>query len=121
MKVSATDYLANERTFLAYLRTAVAAIGFGFVIARFSVLLHEAVAVAHVPYHDSAVSTPLGVVMVVAGVLIGAWGAARYVRVARALALGESGALSPRSAVLVAVVLGVLGIVVAYILLVADS
>jgi putative membrane protein len=121
MKVNASDYLANERTFLAYLRTAVAAIGFGFVIARFSVLLHEAVAVTHGPYHSSAISTPLGVAMVAAGVLIGAWGAARYVTVARALAAGESGALSPRSAVLVAAVLGVLGVVVAYILLVAGS
>ena len=33
----ARDHLANERTFLAWLRTAVAAIGLGLAIAKFSV------------------------------------------------------------------------------------
>jgi putative membrane protein len=32
------EHQANERTFLAWLRTSVALIGFGFAIARFSIL-----------------------------------------------------------------------------------
>ena len=37
----ATDTLANERTYLAYVRTALAFIAFGFVIARFSLFARE--------------------------------------------------------------------------------
>jgi uncharacterized membrane protein YidH (DUF202 family) len=36
-----TDYLANERTFLAWIRTAVTIMAFGFVVARFGLLLRE--------------------------------------------------------------------------------
>ncbi|MBV9689256.1 MAG: DUF202 domain-containing protein [Ktedonobacteraceae bacterium] len=35
------DHLANERTFLAWIRTALATITFGFVIERFGLLLRE--------------------------------------------------------------------------------
>lgn len=35
----ASDYLANERTFLAWIRTGIALIAFGFVIAKFAIFL----------------------------------------------------------------------------------
>ncbi|WP_239651307.1 YidH family protein [Neosynechococcus sphagnicola] len=35
------EHQANERTFLAWLRTSLALIGFGFVIARFSIFLRQ--------------------------------------------------------------------------------
>jgi putative membrane protein len=35
------EHQANERTFLAWLRTSIALIGFGFAIARFGLFLHE--------------------------------------------------------------------------------
>src|SRR5690348_14683619 len=35
------DYLANERTLLAWVRTGVALIGLGFVVARFGLFLRE--------------------------------------------------------------------------------
>lgn len=41
MAMKGLDALANERTFLAWIRTAVALLGFGFVIVRFDVLLTE--------------------------------------------------------------------------------
>ena len=34
------DHLANERTFLAWLRTAMAVLAFGFVLDRFSLYIH---------------------------------------------------------------------------------
>ena len=37
----ARDHLANERTFLAWVRTGVATIVFGFAIGRFSIALRE--------------------------------------------------------------------------------
>jgi putative membrane protein len=39
VKVSATDRLANERTFLAWVRTALGAVAFGFVIVKFSLFV----------------------------------------------------------------------------------
>jgi putative membrane protein len=35
------EHQANERTFLAWLRTSIALIGFGFAIARFGLFLRE--------------------------------------------------------------------------------
>jgi inner membrane protein YidH len=37
----ASDHLANERTFLAWVRTGIAVMAFGFVIERFGILLRE--------------------------------------------------------------------------------
>ena len=34
-------YLAAERTLLAWVRTGLAMMGFGFVVARFGLFLHE--------------------------------------------------------------------------------
>ena len=36
-----TDHLANERTFLAWIRTSIALISLGFVVAKFSVWLRQ--------------------------------------------------------------------------------
>jgi hypothetical protein len=35
------EHQANERTFLAWLRTSIALIGFGFAIARFGLFLRQ--------------------------------------------------------------------------------
>jgi putative membrane protein len=34
-------YLAEDRTFLAWIRTGIALMGFGFVVARFGLFLRE--------------------------------------------------------------------------------
>jgi putative membrane protein len=36
-----TDHLANERTFLAWIRTGLATITFGFVVERFALVVRE--------------------------------------------------------------------------------
>ena len=35
------DYLAEERTFLAWIRTGIALMGFGFVVAHFGIFVNE--------------------------------------------------------------------------------
>ncbi|BCU68383.1 hypothetical protein HS7_18200 [Sulfolobales archaeon HS-7] len=37
--VNPSDHLANKRTFLAWIRTGIALMGFGFVIAKFQLFL----------------------------------------------------------------------------------
>jgi putative membrane protein len=43
------DHAANERTFLAWVRTAIAVMAFGFLIERFDLLLKAAGLSAHAP------------------------------------------------------------------------
>ena len=38
---SPSDYLANERTFLAWIRTSIAIMGFGFVVVKFSLFIKQ--------------------------------------------------------------------------------
>ncbi|KAA0129612.1 DUF202 domain-containing protein [Chryseobacterium sp. SN22] len=40
-KNNTSDHLANERTFLAWLRTSVALMGFGFILVKFSLFLNR--------------------------------------------------------------------------------
>lgn len=55
------DHLANERTFLAWLRTGVAVIAFGFVVDRFSLYVHYLAPAASTPALPST-SLPTAVV-----------------------------------------------------------
>ena len=74
----ATEYLANERTFLAWIRTSVAVMSLGFVLARFSVWLRELSAQRQpqVPVHHGGISLPIGVAMMILGgalTILAAW------------------------------------------------
>ena|SRR5712692_6158696 len=72
-----SDHLANERTFLAWIRTGLATIAFGFVVERFGLVLkdlglkHQVVLLGSVPF--SAVIgislTLLGIVVIVVALL----------------------------------------------------
>ena len=112
-EVRPTDALANERTLLAYLRTALAFIGFGFVIARFAVFLREAAIVAHFNVPSSGLSSTFGAWMAGAGVACAAFGGYRYIVTARALRAGTSVPLSDAAAMVCAVSVGLIGLIVA--------
>ncbi len=116
MEAKATDYLANERTFLAYLRTALASVAFGFVIARFAVFIREFTSLQRGTAQKPVTSISFGIVMVAAGIAIAAFGYARYAAVARGIAEGRPAELSVRAAGIIVAVLGAFGLVVAYIL-----
>src|SRR3989442_1673586 len=71
-----TDHLANERTFLAWIRTGLATIAFGFVVERFGLLLRELGFKSNttiIPYHLSSFFgvclTVLGVIMMIVALL----------------------------------------------------
>jgi putative membrane protein len=68
-----TDHLANERTFLAWVRTGIALMGFGFVIVKFAVFLRQVAVVLgdtkiYVP--SKGHSALIGVVMVALGAVV---------------------------------------------------
>jgi putative membrane protein len=78
------EHQANERTFLAWLRTSIALIGFGFAIARFGLFLRElqsTVTGGNLPTQSMISSQTIGVGLVILGILLIALSAWRYNRV----------------------------------------
>jgi putative membrane protein len=70
------EHQANERTFLAWLRTSISLIGFGFAISRFGLFL-EQFQIGQAPLKDPFVnSQQLGIGLVTFGlavILLAAW------------------------------------------------
>ena len=83
-------YLAAERTFLAWLRTGIALMGFGFVVARFGLFLRELAARPDpAPPIHASFSLPVGVLLIVLGIIVNVIAAIRHRRCIRALDRGE--------------------------------
>ncbi len=75
------EHQANERTFLAWLRTSIALIGFGFAIARFGLFLRQlntALTRQNSPVNPLLNSENLGVLLVIFGIMAIALAAWRY-------------------------------------------
>ncbi len=65
-------YLAAERTTLAWIRTGIALMAFGFVVARFGLFFHE-LETANLPGRDDGRASPVSIWVGTALVLIGVW------------------------------------------------
>jgi len=83
------EHQANERTFLAWLRTSIALIGFGFAIARFGLFLQQFEA-GQAPLKDSFISSQdLGIGLVVFGIAVIVIAAWRYSQVFSQIERGD--------------------------------
>ncbi|HKM67761.1 MAG TPA: DUF302 domain-containing protein [Candidatus Acidoferrum sp.] len=119
---SASDYLAAERTVLAWIRTGIALMGLGFVLARFGLFLEE---FNHLqpdaPVKSYGVSLWIGIALILMGVSVCLLSTLRHLRMLKQLEAGESlFGRSPRLVVGVAVALIVLGLVMAGYLIFAN-
>jgi len=81
-----SDHAANERTFLAWVRTAIAVMAFGFLVERFDLFLQ----IAAPSLADRALSLPgqrfgnvAGLTLIVVGTAMVAVAAIRFVRTAK--------------------------------------
>ena len=115
-------YLAAERTLLAWIRTGLALMGFGFVVARFGLFLRE-LATAHGETgvsHTPGYSLWFGVALVCVGVLVNIFAAWDHRRIVRGLRAGDIEATKDsRMGVWLAVLLAVIGgAMTAYLVLV---
>jgi putative membrane protein len=112
---SAADYLAAERTFLAWIRTGLALMGFGFVIARFALFLQALqVGQRDLPVRFNDVSPWLGAALISLGIIVNIWSMVAHVRLVQQLNSG--GSEFKRTSVLaigLAVVLAALGLAMA--------
>lgn len=114
--VRATDTLANERTYLAYMRTALAFIAFGFVIARFSLFAREFSTLVHSTNPEPGLSTTFGTAMAVFGIIVALLGAWRYEATDRGLRVGKIVALSGLWGYVISLFVVAVGAVVAFAL-----
>lgn len=112
-RLGPSDYLAAERTFLAWIRTGIALMGFGFVVARFGLFLQEfQVIKPDIPVHSSRLSLVFGTALIAIGVAVNIFATSHHVRLVRGLNRGTSSYCRP-STLAIAVALVVAGIGVA--------
>src|SRR5271154_2316682 len=74
----ASDHLANERTFLAWVRTSISVIVFGFVVAKFGITLRQFFRFENLEPHETGISLALGVSFMVVGILMAILAVWRY-------------------------------------------
>jgi putative membrane protein len=83
--------LAAERTLLAWVRTGLALMGFGFVVARFGLFLDEvAAARGGQPLPAPSHSVWIGASLVALGAAVNLLASVRHVRLLRRLAQGSA-------------------------------
>jgi putative membrane protein len=83
-------YLAVEHTLLAWIRTGLAMMGFGFVVAPFGLFLRELGTVApNIPVKSTGFSLWTGTALVLAGVVVNAVSTVQYLHTIRDLNEGR--------------------------------
>lgn len=108
-------YFAAERTLLAWIRTGLAMMGFGFVVARFGLFLRELAAVPDTPrLQHTGLSLWVGVALVFLGVAVNIVAAIKHWYTVQRLERGEPLQLKPWSlAMIVAFVMAFIGLLMA--------
>jgi len=114
-----SDYLAAERTFLAWIRTGLALMGFGFVVARFGLFLQALQAgPSSFQARPYGPSFWFGTALIVLGVVVNIVCARNHIHLVQELNRGGTAYNRPSSlAVAVAVILAVVGIAMAIYLI----
>lgn len=97
---------ANERTLLAWVRTGLALMAFGFVIGRIAVWLK----LEHPERSESGLSLVIGIAMIAVGAACEGIGAVRFVRARRAIVKGEPIVPGSAAPVMLAVVVAAGGL-----------
>ena len=114
-KSSLSDYLAAERTLLAWIRTGLALMGFGFVVARFGLFLERLQAVQIVASeHSYGLSLWFGTALILAGIVVNIFAGWHHIQLVRELDQGETRrSHASRQAVALAFFLALAGLLMA--------
>ncbi|MCY2976200.1 MAG: DUF202 domain-containing protein [Planctomycetota bacterium] len=118
VEIDSRIYMAAERTFLAWIRTGIALMGFGFVVARFGLFLRE-VALNHpeAPAPSSSFSLPVGVALIALGIVVNIASVVRHRRYVAAIDRNDfRSAFGSILAIMVAIVLSLIGVAMTFYL-----
>jgi len=85
----ASELLASERTFLAWIRTSIAIISFGFAIIRFDIWVQQSQSQTGVPAGSAQWSGSIGALMVFIGGVMSVVGAFHYQRTNKQIIEGK--------------------------------
>jgi putative membrane protein len=115
------DYLAEERTFLAWIRTALALTGFGFVVARFGLFLEEIQAARDgFAGQSHRHSLWFGTAFIAVGVVVNLLSIRRHLRLVEEMKRGQCTDHRPsHQAVILALFLALVGVAMALYLILA--
>jgi putative membrane protein len=107
-------YLAAERTFLAWIRTGLSLMGFGFVVARFGLFLREFQMTQHIPLpQHTGFTLWFGTALVVVGVVMNSVAVVQHVRTVHKISRGEMLNRPSYFAMAVAIILAIVGLAMA--------
>ncbi len=108
------DHAANERTYLAWLRTGIAIIAFGFVLERLDIFLHTIVKTlgAEPAHHISHGGREAGLALVLVGLVTLALATWRFAVTSKKISAEQVIAYDPRSAMRLGILIIALGIFV---------
>jgi putative membrane protein len=107
-----SDHAANERTFLAWVRTAIAVMAFGFVIERFDLFIQAISSQREVPLKSSGsiFANVAGLAFIAIGVAMIVISGFRFARTAKSIETeNEVPSTGERFDLALAVLLGLLG------------
>ena len=114
-------FFAAERTFLAWIRTGLALMGFGFVVARFGLFLREMAFIQGGALPPAGFSRWLGIGLICLGVLLTASAVLTHIGTVRRLQRGEIFVGRPTwLGVSVAILLVIAGVLTTIYLLLTD-
>lgn len=107
-----SDHAANERTFLAWVRTAIAVMAFGFVIERFDLFLQAIASQRQSPLNSpsSSFANAAGLAFIAIGVAMIVISAFRFARTAKGIETeNEVPSTGERFDLALAMLIGLLG------------
>ncbi|MDO9255111.1 MAG: DUF202 domain-containing protein [Bacteroidales bacterium] len=110
-----TDHLANERTFLAWIRTSIGIMAFGFVVVKFSLFVKQISLLLgkETIIHQGGYSSIMGIVLVSVGTITSILAYIRYKQTEKQLKEGKY----EHSSILLTVLTGFIFLVSVFLIL----
>lgn len=92
-----SDHLANERTFLAWIRTSIGIMGFGFVVVKFSLFVKQVSLILHNNQHilQKGYSAAIGVTLVALGAMTALFAYLNYKKIEKEIDADTYGSSNP--------------------------